>query len=160
MSCTRYPKQCYIYIRNLDSVGRKTWASYIRILLTTHGFGYAWLSQDIGNIPHFLALFKQRLEDCGKQIFFGNIINSSRLVHYKNIKSLLSLEYDVANIRSRELRMYSCLLRFNELPLNCNVKCKETCPINRTCKMCDSNSIETEIHFMFECDRYVSLRNK
>ena len=160
MSSARNPKQCYIYIKNLDSVGRKTWASYVRILLTTYGFGYAWLSQDIGNIPYFLSLLKQRLEDCGKQNIFSNIIESSRLVHYKNIKSLISLEYYVSNIRNRELRRYICLLRLNELPLRCNVRCKESSPINRICKMCNTNSTETEIHFILECDGYSSLREK
>ena len=36
-------------------------------LLYTYGFGYAWLSQDVGDIKIFLYNFKQRVTDIKSQ---------------------------------------------------------------------------------------------
>jgi len=32
-----------------------------------HGFGYAWLAQEVGHIKTFLYLLKTRLKDCAVQ---------------------------------------------------------------------------------------------
>ena len=40
METHRYPKQCYEMLRSFDSLGTKTWASDIKCMLFTFGFGY------------------------------------------------------------------------------------------------------------------------
>ena len=49
MEDNRYPKQCYMMLYRLDQAERKTWATHVRTLLYKFGFGYAWISQEVGN---------------------------------------------------------------------------------------------------------------
>ena len=55
MQDTRYPKSCYKMLKSLDETGRLNWASKVRVLLYTYGFGYVLISQDIGNIDLFIS---------------------------------------------------------------------------------------------------------
>ena len=77
----RYPKQCYLMLKILDDVGRKTWASSIQSLLYRFGFGYAWVAQEVGNEMNLLSLFKQRLIGCYTQKWYSDINNSSKSNH-------------------------------------------------------------------------------
>ncbi len=160
MPDNRYPKQAYIFMRKLDLAGRHTWASNIRILLNMYGFGIIWLNQDMGDVSQFLYAFKQRLIDCDKQNISGKINESSRFEYYKQIMSLLDVEYYITNINSREIRKYLCLLRLHELPLKSNIRFKSSVNINVVCNMCDSNCTEDEMHFIFDCKAYAALRKK
>ena len=45
----RYPKQAYLMLKRLDEGGKTTWASQIKSILFRFGFGYVWISQDVGN---------------------------------------------------------------------------------------------------------------
>ena len=55
-----------------------------------YGFGYVWLSQDIGDISMFIAQFKFRLIDCCSQKWHSDITGSTRCDTYKEFKSLLN----------------------------------------------------------------------
>ena len=59
----RYVKKCYFMLKCYDEAGISNWASAIRKMLYTNGFGYVWESQSVVNEKHFLALFIQRLKD-------------------------------------------------------------------------------------------------
>ena len=59
----RVRNSLYHMLKNLDDVGKHTWASEIKLLLYRYGFGYVWVSQSVGNIEVFLSLLKQRLGD-------------------------------------------------------------------------------------------------
>ena len=68
------------------------WASHIKEMLFTLGFGYVWLAQDLGNSTLLLSLFSQRLKDCYFQDWLAKINESPKAEHYKNFKSLLDVE--------------------------------------------------------------------
>ncbi|XP_072028409.1 GTPase IMAP family member 4-like [Amphiura filiformis] len=51
----------------LDENGKTTWASPVKDILFSYGFGYAWLAQDIGNEIEFLNSFSQRVSDISHQ---------------------------------------------------------------------------------------------
>ena len=57
----RYPRQCCLMLKRLDDVGRKTWASSIQSLLYRFGFGYAWVTQEVGNKMNLLSLLSNGL---------------------------------------------------------------------------------------------------
>ena len=54
-------------LRNLDEVGRQTWATKVRELLFKFGFGYAWFYKNVRNENVFLQIFKQILIDTSNQ---------------------------------------------------------------------------------------------
>ena len=93
MNRNRYPKQTYIMLYQLDNAGRNTWASYVRETLFKYGFGFIWLSQDVGDISIFIHMFKTRVSDCLKQDWKNHVDSSARCRHYRHFKSLLDVEY-------------------------------------------------------------------
>ena len=67
MSGNRYPKQCYIMLKNIDEAGRITWATHVKDLSFRYGFGIVWLTENVGDDNLFINVFKQRLIDCALQ---------------------------------------------------------------------------------------------
>ena len=57
-----------------------------------HGFGYVWISQDIGNDALFIKHFKQRIQDCYLHKWHMDKNNAGKGQHYKHFKSLLNPE--------------------------------------------------------------------
>ena len=55
MQDTRYAKSCYKMLKSLDEADKQNWASNVNVLSNTYGFGYVWLSQDIGDIGLFIS---------------------------------------------------------------------------------------------------------
>ena len=59
MDSERLPNQAYCMLMNLDSNGKCNWASSIRSVLQSLGFGYVWLAQGVTRENCFLHMFKQ-----------------------------------------------------------------------------------------------------
>ena len=58
-------------------------------------------------------------------------------------------------------RSYTAQLRLGILPLNIEIGRYRAIPLaNRICKMCTSNVVEDEHHFLFICSAYECLRKK
>ena len=92
MNNARYVKNCYLMLKNLDERGKQIWASSIKALLCTHGFGVVWVEHGVGNKTLFLNEFGERLKDCYRQEWYRDIHNSSKLSIYCMFKSLLEPE--------------------------------------------------------------------
>ena len=144
-------------MRKLDLAGRKTWATSVKYLLCSYGFGFVWYSQDVGDISQFINKFRCRVIDCDKQRVLGRINESNHLRYFKEIKSLVNVEYYVNCINQVAVRRNICLLRLNSLPLRCNIR--GMC-VDRKCRMCDQGVDENMIHFLFECCAYNVMRDK
>ena len=95
----RYPKECYKMLLNFDSVGRKTWATDIKYILYSNGFGDAWQNQGVWNDKLFIKLFEQRITDIAHQGMYAEIGNTSKLHTYSLFKLSLTTEkyLDVIN---------------------------------------------------------------
>ena len=63
----RYPKNCYLMLNSHTVLGRTNWSSNLCDLLYRFGFGFAWLSKDVGNVAVLLQEFCQRVIDCSAQ---------------------------------------------------------------------------------------------
>ena len=84
MNTYRYPYQWCRMLKNLDEVGRVTWATKVRELLHLYGFfiGYIWFYENVGDEALFLKNFKQQLIDCSVQDWSSKIIDSGKARHY------------------------------------------------------------------------------
>ena len=82
---------CYA-LKNLDDVGKQTWASEIKGLLYRNGFGHVWVNQGVGDVEQFLALYTQRLVDISIQEWHSNITENRKLDPYILYKSEMSFE--------------------------------------------------------------------
>ena len=81
------PRQAYIMLYKLDILGRHTWATSIKDILFSHGFGYVWVTQEIGNKKIFLSLFTTRVTDVCKQVWSVNLMSKPKLRTYNTFKS-------------------------------------------------------------------------
>ena len=88
----RYPRNCYIMLKRLDDIVRVNWVSRMKGLLFSYWFGYAWLSQEGGDINWFIHQFRLLLSDCMRHSWHDDINTSYRCELYKEVKSLLEPE--------------------------------------------------------------------
>ena len=158
----RYPKQCYEMLMSLDSLGRITWATHVKLMLFTYGFGYVWISQTVGSPEILINLFTQREKDCLLQNWHGKLTEMSKGEHYKNYKSLLDVEtylsIDISYKYRRVLANFRCSA--HELMIEkgrhlCIDRNFRNCPI---CLKRNVYVIEDEFHFMMVCPEYEHLR--
>ena len=112
----RLPRKAYNMLLHMDNNGHKTWASEIRYLLFSYGFGFVWLSQTVGNSVDFLSVFKRRAIDifiktgdqCLNLLQDIHFTESSKLcLHLRNtLTILLILKYE-KHLLSSEQDCYS-----------------------------------------------------
>ena len=164
MTNDRYPKHAYDMLYNLDCAGRTTWATNIKQLLFKYGFGFVWISQNIGDINIFLSTFKQRLIDCSKQDWYGKIEITDKLYTYATFKSLLEVEKYLNCINVNKYKV--ALSRFRCSNHVLNIECGRWKNVERNERLCELCSriniydIEDEYHFLLCCHSYNDLRNK
>jgi len=163
MSDKRYPKNCYKMLKSLDDIGRRNWATDVKELLFKYGFGFIWVSQDVGDIDLFMVHFKQRLTDCATQTWHENINDSSRCDTYRQFKSLLNAEryLDIA----MPFYCRQALARFRCSSHRFQIELGRQLGIPRNLRICahcqsenESVKIEDEYHVFFECSKYAEIR--
>ena len=76
--CTR--KLMWIAYNNMVNSTKpvKNWASHIKHLLYSTGFGFVWEQQSINDTKQFIVTFKQRYQNIYTQTCFGEIEKSNR----------------------------------------------------------------------------------
>ena len=86
-------------------------------------------------------------------------VNMSKLDLYKQLKTEFGIEkYLILNIDRYEKSLLS-QLRYGILPLRVETGRFVNEPrCNRICTLCDSNSVEDQIHFVFHCNFYNTMR--
>ena len=159
MDNSRLPRNAYDMLWNLDSNGVTCWASHVRLVLFSHGFGFVWENQGVENPKAFTKVFKQRLIDCHMQDWHFHINSSPRFSVYKCFKSSMYLEPYFCTITNKHLR--EVLIRFrlgiSDLRVH-KFRYAEGTP-DLSCPFCKSET-ENEMHFLFNCEHLQILRNK
>ena len=106
----------------------------VREFLFMYGFGFVWLSKDIGNETYFIKRVKQRLKDCSFLMWHNDIHTSSRGDLYKNVKSLLNvkryLNLDMKPYYKRSLSRFRCSSHKLIVELGCHFNIERE---NRIC---------------------------
>ena len=64
MSEQRYPRQCYLMLKQIDESGMITWVTHVKKWIYRYGFGIVWISENVGDEDVFINVFKQHLIDC------------------------------------------------------------------------------------------------
>ena len=153
MPSNRYPKQCYVMLRRLDESGRTTWATHIKHLLFRFGFGFVWITNEVGDSVSFLKIFSQRLCDCAKQNTQELISSSPKAKSYKLFKSVLDpetyislpLPYKI----TRALYNFRCSSHDLMIEKGRHVNIERN---YRYCRYCLSRNVyvvENEVHFCY-----------
>lgn len=155
----RLPNQAYHMLLALDNRGKYTWTSCIRQMLSSCGFYYVWLQQNVGNVKMFLTEFKVRLQDIFKQELFSTIRDRTRYEFFRSFKTDFSRESYLVDIDVYCFRIALSLLRMGVLPINNNLFRFSDNAQSRNCLLCKDN-LENEYHFLYVCPLYTDLRNR
>jgi len=160
MSDTRYVKKCYNMMLMDDANGRLNWVSKVRNCLCQHGFGYVWQNQYVQSESSFLRQFVKRMMDMFVQNWHASINSNAKLESYCMYKNVFTYEpyLDVLNIR----KFRSVYVNFRTSCHNLEIergRYSNTPREERLCKLCASNVIEDEYHFLLCCEFYDDLRN-
>ena len=160
MNEDRIPLKVYKMQMYYDNCGYTTYASYIRNILFSHGFGYVWMSQTVGDKVYFINAFKSVAVNMFFQSWTSILDNSSRYSTYRKFKSLLEPEKYLSCIVDKRFRKILIKFRCGLLRLKHNEGRWQNINVNeRICPLCNLD-IEDEYHFLFICTVYEELRIK
>ena len=155
--------QCYNMMLSHDEVGRVNWVTYIKNILFKFGFGFVWVSQDVGHADIFITIFKQRLSDTLQQKWIADLNDSSKSHYYRQFKSLLNVEMYLS--RDLPLYMRTAMSRFRCGNFGLKVETGRYDNIDynlRLCPFCLNDGlsfVEDEYHVLLVCKQYEHLRN-
>ena len=160
MPRSRIARQAYEMLENMSEKGIDTWASHIRNMLYTYGFGHVWLFRNVGSVSQFCNVFRVRLYDNFKQNWHYKLNSSTHFQCYSSFKSLFMHElYLTDKTFGRHLRNILCKFRIGVTDIKMHrykfyPDCENLliCPVCLKCK-------EDEFHVMFVCDKYETLRS-
>ena len=151
----RYIKKCYTLLHQLDESGRHNWASDLRILICSLGYGHVWYQQSVGDVKYFLIEVKQRLIDISRQEWHAKAVH--QCPEYLNYHPYPFIAPHTELVQSyKERRIYS-LLRTFSLPLKNNLL-RLGIRNNNLCEKCSGIYVENEYHFLFRCSAYTEYR--
>ena len=126
--------------------------------LYRYGFGFVWENQGVCHVSNLIREFRQRLVDCFLQEWHSGMVSRDCLASYSSFKQSNSLADYLCIIKKAVIRRN--LIRFrlgvSLLKAHC-LRYTGRSQENYTCSFC-KNSDETEIHFLFVCPKYKTLR--
>ena len=160
MQDNRYVKKCYTMLKCYADAGVTNWASCLKHILYSNGFGYVWERQSVVNERKFINSLVQRLKDQHIQQWFASIHRNSKLDAYIGFKTVYEHESYLHCVTIRKFRRILAQFRVSAHSLEIERgRYSGVARTDRICKICQS-STEDEYHFVFICDIYKDLRVK
>ena len=153
----KLPDEALVKKALIENTGlRSTWIRPIEKLLIFFQITYT------ENSNKFKAITKKLVEQKYIMKWEDTLMNTdkARLEFYKSIKRNFGYE-NYLDMNKFELRKGIAKLRCSSHTLDIEVGRHNKKPRSeRLCKMCNSNDVETEEHFLFKCPRYEEMRKK
>ena len=153
---SRLSKQAYIMQLNMLNNGHSNWASRIKGILESNGFGYIWANQYVANEKYFIARLQERLKDCFIQRWRENLRNKEEFQLYCSIKVSFVPESYLNNLSVSHYRNSLARFRVCSSSIACH-KNRFSENSQRACPLCHADS-EDELHFLLICHKLEELR--
>ena len=159
---TVYNEQCNLYndfIRDNNNNNKTLWCAFVKEQLEHLGHGL--LFNNLTNNFNYLNDIDQRLKDQFIKNWHDTIFNQPKLEYYRMFKTEFAYEKYLDCINTKNHTQNLSRFRLSAHKLNI-----ETCRYNniprdqRTCRLCNSNVVESEYHFFLTCPIYKDLRTK
>jgi len=161
LSENRYPKIVYKMLHKLDEKGKTTWASAVKNVLFSYGFGYAWFAQEVGNESVFLSFFCERVFDISHQEWTADVASNGRMVTYRDVKFMRVSEYYLDIFKDNRFITAMARLRCSSHCLRVETGRRENLLFDeRICFLCDDGDVEDECHFLLKCSFFNDYRMK
>jgi len=146
-----------VFIADYNSHTEKNnWTQDLKKILSTIGLANNFENKTVVN----LSQAKDQIHLYYANKWSQDIQHVPKLRTYRLFKSAFKTEeYIELNLKKNERSML-CQLRMGILPLRVETGRFVGEPLEqRTCRLCHADSIEDEVHFLFECDTYNDLRH-
>ena len=161
---SRLASHCYWSLYNSPDCS-DPWLKSIKNIIFSSGQYHIWANQiDLGALGLKLAqrnmsYLSRNLKDQSIQHLTSKIENENKLHYFKYAKDTLSLSNYLNKINNRETRSLISKLRLGVLPLEIEKGRRTNLTRDqRFCKLCNSNQVENEPHFILECPALESHR--
>ena len=157
----RIVRQAYDKLLYLDSQGTPNWATDIKTLLCTNGYGIVWLFHTVGCEKSFLENMKSRLIHVFEVDWKDRLMRYDHNNFYSSFKSHISRELYLSQktmfkpYRDALIKFRLCVSNLDCHRFKFNVDVLET----KLCSICRSHK-ETELHFIFACPSLEQLRQE
>ena len=135
----------------------RNWSSEIKTVMTTIGLENQFRNKQMID----LKAAKTQIDNHYSNVWSREIDKYPKLRTYKQLKTNFGSEaYLKLNLHKNERSLLS-QLRCGILPLRLETGRYSNERVDeRLCKLCDSGSVETEIHFIFDCKLYDTIRKQ
>ena len=137
------------------------WASNVRDLLCTMGYGDIWVNQGATDPDGFLAAFKCRLHDVYSQQWCGRLYVSPRARFYREIipNRIFSDLLVTVTVKKHRIALTRLICSSHRLRVETGRwDHPVTPPQFRLCSIC--NVVDDEFHFLLECMKFtVTVKN-
>ena len=154
MSNDRITKKIFMWDWNQRS---RNWSSEIRTIFYNADMGEYFDEMHQCSIDDITEILKSDFE----QQWSEKIKDKVKLRTYNDIKIKFGQEDYLKLNLERSERSFMAQLRLGILPLHIETgRYNRTLLENRTCKLCNTNVIEDEMHFLLQCKTYSEDRKK
>ena len=131
------------------------WSSDIKQVMTKLGLLNYYENRSVVNLTYVKGLINEHY----KSVWSESIEGVSKLRTYRHFKKAFELEEYVETNLTKHERSLLCQFRTGILPLRIETgRYVGEAPEDRLCKLCTSQSVESEMHFLLQCERYDDLR--
>ena len=158
MDNTRLTKRVFLYdyhhIRRPTTISTWSWSSLLREIFSSIDMLEVFESLSICD----LEVAKARLHNKDKDRWLRAVASKPKLRLYIQIKNEFETEFYVKLNLTRSERSYVSQLRLGILPIMVETGRFRNMQLeDRLCPFC--NCVEDEIHFLFNCSKYLDIRN-
>jgi hypothetical protein len=139
------------------STCHNNWSSEIKDVFTKLNLGEHFDNRE----PVGLDIVKTRVRNLYSNMWSNNVANIPKLRTYRLFKTEFSQELYVNLNLKRQERSLLAQLRCGILPLRVETGRYVGEPLEqRLCRMCNSGSVEDEVHFVLNCELYKDIRDR
>lgn len=141
---------------------RNNWTCRVKALLDSYGFSGVWRDPYSVNLGSFHIQFKARVLDVFKQQWYVAISTCRTLCTYRYLKPTCDFE-QYLDVLPFKFRTAISRLRLSSHKLQVEIgrySQNRTEKSQRLCKLCNSNDVEDEYHFVIICPVYATFRKQ
>ena len=140
---------------------RQNWSNEVKNILNEAEIDISlfYNTVHVKNLGSLLIKVKDKLMENYKKLWYQNLYKQDKLRTYRIFKNNYVTENYLHMNIPFNLRSLICQIRAGVLPLAIEVGRFTNIPVSsRICKFCDANTVESEMHFIFECVAYEKYR--
>ena len=158
MDDSRLTKKVYLWDKGRT---KGSWTKDVNHILKEHNLEHLICDEPLAVLSksEILRLVEESLKSKQVERWEQDIHSQSKLRFYRLFKNVYEVEKYVSINLTISQRSILSQLRYGILPLKVETGRYSNMPVeDRICQFCETNEVETELHFLFDCNRYSAIR--